>query len=180
MSSKRGIVLYLHVHQPWRVREYTVFDTAVNHDYFGECREPHRNNRAIFEKVADKSYRPMTRLLKQLLDTHPDFKVSLSISGTMLEQAEVWAPDVIDAFRALVETGRTEIVADTYYHSLAFFFSRAEFERQVALYRAKIRDLFGVETRVFRNTELSYDNNLAKWADNNGFKGILAEGWVLS
>jgi alpha-amylase len=123
MSSKRGIVLYLHVHQPWRVREYTVFDTAVNHDYFGECREPHRNNRAIFEKVADKSYRPMTRLLKQLLDTHPDFKVSLSISGTMLEQAEVWAPDVIDAFRALVETGRTEIVADTYYHSLAFFFS---------------------------------------------------------
>ena len=95
----------------------------------------------------------------------------------MLEQAEVWAPDVIDAFRALVETGRTEIVADTYYHSLAFFFSRAEFERQVALYRAKIRDLFGVETRVFRNTELSYDNNLAKWADNNGFKGILAEGW---
>ena len=104
MSSKRGIVLYLHVHQPWRVREYTVFDTAVNHDYFGECREPHRNNRAIFEKVADKSYRPMTRLLKQLLDTHPDFKVSLSISGTMLEQAEVWAPDVIDAFRALVST----------------------------------------------------------------------------
>lgn len=177
MSSKRGIVLYLHVHQPWRVREYTVFDTAVNHDYFGECKEPHRNNRAIFEKVADKSYRPMTRLLKQLLDTHPDFKVSLSISGTMLEQAEAWAPDVIDAFRALVETGRTEIVADTYYHSLAFFFSRAEFERQVALYRAKIRDLFGVETRVFRNTELSYDNNLAKWADDNGFKGILAEGW---
>ena len=102
MSSKRGIVLYLHVHQPWRVREYTVFDTAVNHDYFGECKEPHRNNRAIFEKVADKSYRPMTQLLKQLLDTHPDFKVSLSISGTMLEQAEAWAPDVMHSAHSLI------------------------------------------------------------------------------
>lgn len=177
MSSKRGIVLYLHVHQPWRIREYTVFDTAVRHDYFGKCNEPHRNNREIFHKVANKSYRPMTQLLKRLLDEHPEFKVSLSISGTVLEQAEAWAPDVIDSFRQLVQTGRVEIVADTYYHSLAFFFSRPEFERQVELYRAKIRDLFGVETHVFRNTELSYDNNLARWADENGFKGVLTEGW---
>ena len=177
MGSKRGIVLYLHVHQPWRVREYTVFDTAVNHNYFDGFNEHHRSNEAIFKKVADKSYRPMTRLLKELLDKHPDFKVSLSISGTMLEQAEAWGSDVIDLFRELVDTGRAEIIADTYYHSLAFFFSRSEFERQVMQYRAKVRDLFGVETRVFRNTELSYDNNLAKWADDNGFKGILAEGW---
>ena len=177
MSSKRGIVLYLHVHQPWRVREYTVFDTASRHDYFGDFNEPNRNNREIFNKVANKSYRPMTQLLKRLLDQHPDFRVSLSISGTVLEQAEAWGPDVIEAFRELVKTGRVEIVADTYYHSLSFFFSRPEFERQVEMYRAKIRDVFGVETKVLRNTELSYDNNLAKWADDNGFKGVLAEGW---
>ena len=177
MSSKRGIVLYLHVHQPWRIREYTVFDTASRHDYYSDFNESHRSNREIFEKVANKSYRPMTQLLKRLLDQHPVFNVSLSITGTLLEQAEAWAPDVIDAFRDLVKTGRVEIVSETYHHSLAFFFSRSEFEHQVELHRAKIRDLFGVETQVFRNTELSYDNNLAKWADENGFKGILSEGW---
>ncbi len=176
-EAKRGIVLYLHVHQPWRVREYTVFDTAENHDYFASTREPARDNREIFLKVADKSYRPMNALLKQLLDKHPDFKVSLSITGTFIEQAEAWAPDVLESFKALVDTGRVEIVAETYYHSLAFFYNRSEFEHQVEAHRAKIRDLFGVETSVFRNTELSYDNNLAAWADKAGFKGILAEGW---
>ncbi len=176
-NAKRGIVLYMHVHQPWRIRDYTVFDTAENHDYFGDFTESHRNNKDIFEKVAGKSYRPMTKLLQRMLDTYPEFKVSLSISGTVLEQAEAWGPDVIEAFRALVATGRCEIVAETYYHSLAFFYSRSEFEHQVSMHQDKVRQLFGVETKVFRNTELSYDNNLAKWADDYGFKGILAEGW---
>lgn len=177
MSSKRGIVLYLHVHQPWRVRDYTVFDTAENHDYFGDFSEYHRNNKTIFEKVANKSYRPMIATLKELLAKHPEFKVSLSITGTLLEQAELWGPDVIDGFKELVDTGRCEIVAETYYHSLAFFYSRSEFEHQVDKHQAKIKELFGVDTKVFRNTELSYDNNLARWADERGFKGVLAEGW---
>lgn len=176
--DRRGITLYLHVHQPWRVRDYTVFDTAYNHDYFDEPdRTSERNNRMIMEKVADKSYRPMNALLEKLLHQHPDFRLSLSISGVFIEQALEWAPDVIDSFRRLVDTGRVEIVAETYYHSLAFFYSRDEFERQVDMHRDKIREVFGVETRVFRNTELAYNDQLAKWADDYGFDGILAEGW---
>lgn len=176
--SKRGIVLYLHVHQPERVRQYSVFDTAVNHDYFVDpAYDTDRNNEHILRKVADKSYRPMTALLEKLLHQYPDFRVSLSITGTFIEQALKWAPDVIESFKRLVDTGRVEIVAETYYHSLAFFYSRDEFERQVELHRATIRAVFGVETKVFRNTELSYNDELGKWAEEAGFKGILAEGW---
>lgn len=176
--NKRGITLYLHVHQPHRVRDYTVFDTATNHNYFIDP-DPlgDRNNEKIFRKVADKSYRPMNALLEKLLHAHPDFKVSLSITGTLIEQAEQWGPDVIESFQRLVATGRVEIVAETYYHSLAFFYSRTEFEAQVEAHKQKIRDLFGVETSVFRNTELAYNDQLAQWADGYGFKGILAEGW---
>lgn len=176
--SKRGIVLYLHVHQPLRVRQYSVFDTAVNHDYFDEpVYDTDRNNEQVLRKVADKSYRPMNELLEQLMAKHPEFKISLSITGTFIEQAEKWAPDVLDSFKRLVATGRVEIVAETYYHSLAFFYSRKEFELQVEAHRNKIRELFGVETKVFRNTELAYNDELAKWADDYGFTGILAEGW---
>lgn len=176
--SKRGIVLYLHMHQPWRVRDYSVFDTATHHDYFDDADfHSGRNNQQIFEKVADKSYRPMNALLEKLLAEHDEFKVSLSITGTFLDQAERWAPDVIESLKRLIATGRVEIVAETYYHSLAFFYSLPEFERQVRQHRERIRDLFGVETNVFRNTELAYNNDLAKWADEYGFKGILAEGW---
>jgi alpha-amylase len=176
--SKRGIVLYMHVHQPWRIRQYSIFDTAERHDYFNEqSPDTDRNNERVLRKVADKSYRPMNALLEKLLAVHPEFKVSLSITGTFIEQAEQWTPDIIESFQRLVATGRVEIVSETYYHSLAFFYDRAEFERQVEIHRQKVRELFGVETSVFRNTELAYNNELAKWADDYGFKGILAEGW---
>ena len=160
------------------MRDYSVFETAVDHNYFVDS-DPlsGRNNEKIFHKVADKSYRPMNSLLQKLLDTHPEFKVSLSITGTFIEQAEAWAPDVLESFKKLVATGRVEIVAETYYHSLAFFFSREEFEAQVEAHKQKIREVFGVETSVFRNTELAYNDALAQWADQYGFKGILAEGW---
>ncbi len=176
--SKRGLTLYLHVHQPYRVRDYSVFDTSIDHNYFNESdSQSNHNNQRILQKVADKSYRPMNQLLEKLLDKHPEFKVSLSITGTFIEQAEAWAPDVLDSFKRLVSTGRVEIVSETYYHSLAFFYSRSEFERQVEAHRAKVREVFGVETSVFRNTELSYNDELAQWAEGYGFKGILAEGW---
>jgi len=176
--SSRGITLYLHVHQPLRVREYSVFDTAVDHNYFNEPDTlTDRNNETVFNKVAEKSYRPMNALLEKLLADHEEFKVSLSITGTFLEQAELWAPDVVESFQRLVKTGRVEIVAETYYHSLAFFYSREEFVKQVEQHKQKIREVFGVETSVFRNTELSYNDSLAQWADEYGFKGILAEGW---
>ncbi|NTW62328.1 polysaccharide deacetylase family protein [Candidatus Saccharibacteria bacterium] len=176
--SRRGIVLYLHAHQPVRVRKYTVFDIANDHNYFNDpVYDGRQNNERIFRKVADKSYRPMNALLERLLNRHPDFKVSLSITGVFLEQAQAWAPDVIDSFRRIIDTGRVEIVAETYYHSLAFFYSREEFERQVAIHRNKIKELFGVDTSVFRNTELSYNDDMARWAEKYGFRGILAEGW---
>ena len=176
--SSRGITLYLHVHQPLRVRNYSVFDTAIDHNYFNDP-DPlsDRNNEKVFNKVADKSYRPMNALLEKLLTKHEEFKVSLSITGTFIEQAEQWAPDVLESFKRLVDTGRVEIVSETYYHSLAFFYSREEFVRQVEAHRDKVRQLFGVETSVFRNTELAYNDSLAQWADDYGFKGILAEGW---
>ncbi|MBH1956292.1 glycoside hydrolase family 57 protein [Candidatus Saccharibacteria bacterium] len=178
MSQKKAITLYLHVHQPFRVRQYSVFDTGESHDYFNEPNyNSERNNEAVFKKVADKSYRPMNALLLKLLREHKDFKLSLSITGTFIDQAEQWAPDVIESFQALVATGKVEIVAETYHHSLAFFYSRNEFEKQVTLHRDKIKTLFGVTPKVFRNTELAYNNELAQWADSQGYEGILAEGW---
>ncbi len=173
----KSICLYLHVHQPWRVRDYSVFDTGVNHSYFNGEGINDRNNRAVFLKVADKSYRPMNALLEKLLHQHPEFRFSLSITGTFIEQAEAWAPDVLESFKRLAATGRVEIVGETYYHSLAFFYSRQEFERQVTMHRQKVRELFGSETTAFRNTELAYNDELALWADSAGYKTILAEGW---
>ena len=175
---KQAICLYLHVHQPFRIRHYTIFDAGANHEYFNDYTENAlTNNSFIIHKVAEKSYLPTNQVLLDLLNQYPDFKLSISITGTIIEQFEKWAPHVLDSFKALVNTGRVEIVAETYHHSLAFFYSRKEFEAQVKMHREKVQQIFGVTPNVFRNTELSYNNELAYWADKAGYKGIITEGW---
>lgn len=174
----RSIVLYLHVHQPFRVRHYTIFDAGKNHDYFfAQDYDDRTSNERIAHKVAEKSYIPTNRYLLNLLREHPEFRLSLSITGTVIEQLEMWSPEALQSFKDLVATGRVEIVGETYHHSLAFFYSRAEFETQVQMHKQKIQDVFGITPQVFRNTELSYNNDVAHWADKAGYKGILSEGW---
>jgi alpha-amylase len=174
----RTICLYLHVHQPYRIREYSIFEAGIDSNYWDS---PHYdsgpNNQRVLQKVANKSYRPANAALKELLQRHPDFCLSLSITGMFIEQLETWAPDVLQDFKDLVATGRVEIVAETYQHSLAFFYSKDEFAKQVAQHRKKIKEVFGVTPQVLRNTELSYNNDVAYWADQAGYKGIITEGW---
>lgn len=173
----KSIVLYLHVHQPFRVRHYTVFDAGTHHNYFDAPNGSKTNNHDIMQKVAGKSYLPTNAKLLELLERHPEFKLSLSITGTAIEQFEQWAPEVLESFQRLTATGRVEIVAETYHHSLAFFYSRAEFEMQVEMHKNKVQQLFGQTPTALRNTELAYNNDLAYWADKAGYKAILAEGW---
>jgi alpha-amylase len=173
----KSIVLYMHVHQPYRIRHYTVFDSGVDHNYFDSHYDDRRSNERIVHKVAEKSYLPTNAKLIDLLQRHPEFKISLSITGTVLEQLERWSPNALKSFQDLIATGRVEVVAETYHHSLAFFYSRSEFETQVQMHRDKVQQLFGVTPQVFRNTELSYNNDLAYWADKAGYKAIITEGW---
>lgn len=173
----RAICLYLHIHQPVRYREYSIFDVGNNSNYYNDYPEGRQNNERIFRKVAEKSYYPMLSLIEKNITKHPDFKISFSITGTWLDQAIRWAPDLIDQIRRLVATGQVEIVGETYYHSLAFFENKDEFEAQVKLHAEQIKHFFKVTPKVFRNTELAYNDELAKWADQKGYQGILAEGW---
>ena len=173
----RAICLYLHIHQPVRYRQYSIFDVANNSNYFTDRYDGRQSNERIFKKVAEKSYKPMLDLLERNMVKYPGFKVSFSITGTWLDQAEQWGPEFIAQIKRMVERGQAEIVGETYYHSLAFFYNRDEFEAQVAEHAAKIKQLFGITPKVFRNTELAYNDQLAHWADEQGYKGILAEGW---
>ena len=160
------------------MKHYSIFSVDHDHDYWiDKDWYTGANNERVFKKVAEKSYRPMLEHLEDLIKTTNNFKFSLSMTGSFLEQAEEWAPDIIESIQRLIKTGRVEIVAETYNHSLSFFIDRDEFEEEVKLHQEKIRELFNYETKVFRNTELAYNNDLAHWANDYGFKGIIAEGW---
>lgn len=167
------VCFYFQVHQPFRLRkDYSFFCIGKDHNY-----EDAGLNRAIMRKVAEKCYLPTNAVMLDLIRRHEGrFRISYSISGVCLEQFELYAPEVLDSFRALVDTGCVELINETYYHSLAFLFSRKEFRSQVQAHRKKLEDLFGVKPKTFRNTELIYNNDIGKEVEDMGFDAILTEG----
>lgn len=172
-----SIALYLKTHQPFRIKHYREFDIGYDHEYFNDNGEKNTNNVKILKKICEKSYKPTNKILLELLKKHPEFTFSISLSGVLLEQLETYAPATLETFKKLVATGRVEVLGETYYHSLAFYYSLSEFEAQVKMQNKVLKRIFGVTPKVFSNTELAYRNDLALWAENNGYKGIIAEGW---
>jgi len=166
-----SVCFYFQVHQPLRLRHYTVFDK--NDRYFDDYK-----NASICRKVANKCYLPANRLILDMIRQFEGrFKVAYSITGVLLEQILSFSPEVMSTFDALAETGCVEFLAETYYHSLSFLYSRDEFVEQVNKHIETMDYFFGQKPRIFRNTELVYNNDLAALIESTGnFDAIITEG----
>src|SRR5256714_3918435 len=114
--SMASVCIYFQVHQPFRLRRYSVFDT--DRHYFDEYK-----NAEICRKVAHKCYLPANRMLLDTIRMHEGrFRISYSITGVALEQFQHIAPEVVDTFHELNKTGCVEWLDETYYHSLSFLY----------------------------------------------------------
>ena len=169
---KKSICLYFQVHQPTRLRLYRFFDIGKDSHYYDDFA-----NRTILKRIAQKCYLPMNELLLEAIkESKGAFKVAFSITGSALEQFDRYAPEVIDSFRRLAETGSVEFLGETYYHSLASLISPAEFKHQVEKHKAAIEQYFGVTPVSFRNTELVYSDAIGDAVYEMGYKTMLTEG----
>ena len=169
---KKSVCLYFQVHQPTRLRQYRFFDIGKDSHYYDDF-----SNRTILKRVAQKCYLPMNQLLLEAIKkSKGKFKLAFSISGSAFEQFDRYAPEVLDSFRALAETGKVEFLCETYYHSLASLASPAEFAHQVEKHRNTVRETLGVEPVAFRNTELIYSDAIARQVYELDFKTMLTEG----
>ncbi|TWT45325.1 Glycosyl hydrolase family 57 [Phycisphaerae bacterium RAS1] len=165
-----SVCFYFQVHQPYRLRRFSIFDKQPQ--YFDEDA-----NRNILHKVANKCYLPANRTLLDLVRRYEGrFRISYSLTGVLIEQCRRYCPQVLDSFRELAATGHVDFMAETYYHSLSFLYSREEWTEQVALHRKLLQDVFGQTPTVFRNTELIYNNDVARAAADLGYKAVLCEG----
>lgn len=164
-GTPRQLVLCLQVHQPRRLKtseDQAGFDDALNQH--------------LFEQVANAHYLPTNRLLLRLLEQHPQLRITFSISGLALEQMEQYHPELLQSFQALTRTGSVDIVAEPYYHSMAFLMESEEFEIQVLEHTEKIVEHFGIHPWVFRNTALFYNDDIGRRVSMMGFQGVLTEG----
>jgi len=170
--GKRSICLYFQVHQPFRLRTYRFFDIGHKHDYYDDYA-----NRSIMRKVSEKCYLPANRILLNLIKEYgAAFKVSFSISGSALDQFELYAPDVLESFQKLAHTNNVEFLTETDSHALCSLASRDEFVKQVNSHSDRIESLFGQKPKTFRNTELIYSDDIGDMVVDMGYKSMLTEG----
>ncbi len=168
----KAICFNFQVHQPFRFRRYRFFDIGNDHYYYDDY-----SNETYLRKVADHCYLPTNKILLDLISKYKDkFKVSFSISGTALDQFELYAPEVLDSFRELAATGQVEFLSEPYSYSLAALKSKDLFIAQVKRHSDLIAYHFGQHPSVFRNTELIYSDEIGSIVADMGFKAMLTEG----
>jgi alpha-amylase len=170
--GKKAICFYFQVHQPFRLKRYRFFDIGHDHYYYDDY-----SNESIMRKVAEKCYIPANNTILDLINKHKGkFKVTFCLSGLAISQFRLYAPEVLESFKKLAETGMVEFLAETNSHSLVSLKSRSEFERQVTKHKQMLKQYLGVEPTSFRNTELIYSDEIGSWIADMGFKAMLTEG----
>ena len=180
-----SVVFYFQVHQPYRLNENFRRDRFFKDSSIENLENLYFNeelNRDVLQRVAKKCYLPANKKWLDAIDKYKKekrkVKIAFSVTGTVLEQAERYQPDVIDSFKQLAETNCVEFFAETYYHSLSSIYSvdRSEFKEQVKMHMQLMKDLLGIKPTTFRNTELILNDSIMKTVANMGFKTIMGEG----
>ena len=168
----KTICLYFEIHQIIHLKRYRCFDIGHDHYYYDD----YENERSINE-IAERSYIPaLTTLIDMARNNNGAFKVAVSVSGVGLEQLEIHAPTVIELLHQLNDTGCCEFLCEPYSHGLSSLANEECFRADVEQMRVKIKQMFGKNPKVFRNSSLIYSNEIGSMVADMGFKGMLTEG----
>jgi len=168
----KTVCLNFQIHQPFRYRKYRFFDIGNDAYYYDDFA-----NETILRKAADQCYLPSNKIiLEQILKHKGKFKVSYSLSGVVLDQFKLYAPEVIESFQKLAATGCVEFLSETYANSLVSLADGGFFESQVKAHDDLIEELFGQRPKVFNNTELIYSDEIGDLVQRMGFEAMITEG----
>lgn len=168
----KTICLYFEIHQNIHLKRYRFFDIGTDHYYYDD----YENERSIVD-TAEKSYIPSLKALIEMAEENKGFfKCALSLSGCSIELLEIHAPQVIELIQKLVATGCCEILAETYSHGLSSLANEKCFKQEVKNLCDKVKNVFGVEPKIFRNSALIYTDDIGRMVSEMGFKGMITEG----
>lgn len=171
-TQKKAICLYFQVHQPFRLRRYRFFEMGHEHYYYDDFM-----NESILRRIASNCYLPANKILLDLIRKHKGkFKVTFSLTGIVIDQFRLYAPEVLASFKELAETGCVEFLAETNSHSLASLMNRERFENQISIHTEKMVEYLGYKPTSVRNTELIYSDEIGSWMADLGYKAAITEG----
>ena len=168
----KTICLYFEIHQIIHLKRYRFFDIGTDHYYYDD----YENDRSISD-IAERSYMPALNVFQQMIAEHGKyFKLAFSLSGVGIEQLELHAPQVLSKLQELNETGCVEFLAEPFSHGLSSLANEECFADDIRKQMTKIKEYFGKEPTILRNSSLIYSDDIGLQAANLGFKGMLTEG----
>ncbi|MDD4990847.1 MAG: glycoside hydrolase family 57 protein [Paludibacter sp.] len=167
----RNICFYFQIHLPFRLKRYRFFEIGKDHYYYDDFQTEDRIRNAV-----EQSFLTANRTIAEIIrSSNGKFRCAFTISGVTLEQLEQYAPEVIDSFKELAQTGCIEFLAEPYAHSLSSVFDANEFERQVTMHADKIESLFGKRPTAFFNAELIYSDEIGELVSKMGYKTMMID-----
>ena len=168
----KTICLYFEIHQNIQLKRYRFFDIGTDHYYYDDY-----ENERLISDISERSYMPaLNTLLEMIKENAGYFKVAFSLSGVGIEQLEIHAPQVLEKLQELNQTGCVEFLAEPYSHGLASLANEESFAKEVKRQCLKMKEYFGQEPKVLRNSSLIYSDDIGQQVSQMGFKGMLTEG----
>lgn len=160
------------MHAPYRMKRYRFFDIGQDHYYYDDMA-----TEDYVSWLVNTSYMPLAKTILEMTKlSKGKFHCAIAISGATLQMMEQFAPEMIDALKELAATKCVEFVTVPFAYSLAAEYDDNEWQRQLEMQQALVKDVLGVESQVVWNTELMYSDEQAYKLQKMGFKAMMTEG----
>lgn len=139
--------------------------------------QPPTQSPDVLYKISQQSYKPII----SILEANPGAKMTLNISGSLVEQMMISQGDILEKIKNLVRRGQIELTGSAIYHPLLTEIPDFEISRQIELNSQILKNqLDNAPLKAgFFAPEMSIDNRICQILKEMGYEYVLADESVL-
>ena len=133
--------------------------------------QPVGNFDVVFHRACNDAYGPFLDELQR----HPQVRMALHYSGSLLEWIEHNRPDMIDRMREMVKAGQLEIMGGAYYEPILTMLPQRDLIGQVRMYVDHLQELFQTRVRGLWLPERIWEQRLASSIAQAGIDYLIVD-----
>jgi alpha-amylase len=123
-----------------------------NHYYYDDY-----ENEFNIKRAAEMSFLPVNKIILDLVNSFNDaFSVSFLFSGVVLDKFKLYYPQILDDYKALIDTGSVHLLSGTYSNTFRLLSNNTLYKDQIKLQKERLRSLFGKDPIDFPDRNLRY------------------------
>jgi len=132
--------------------------------------QPITQDKEILERIINNCYSPFFRKLIE----NEDVKITLNISGCLLEKLSIEYPEIIRLVEQGILNNQIELMGSAFYHPILPLISDEDMQYQIQKQTNTISGLFNLKPKIFFPPELAISHNVVEQAEKNNFDIIIS------